>query len=117
MVRPVHNTEFCAFCNRLRVTSDGKLKPCLMRADNHIDIRGKRGKELGRPVPEGSCRTRTVLPVTAAVLSGSFFKWIYRMETAPVFVPIPPSSVVTLTFQRPVKFPGGIVTLPVIIVG
>ncbi|MFA6332397.1 MAG: GTP 3',8-cyclase MoaA [Methanoregula sp.] len=27
VVRPVHNTEFCAFCNRLRVTSDGKLKP------------------------------------------------------------------------------------------
>ena len=46
VVRPVHNTEFCAFCNRLRVTSDGRLKPCLMRADNHIDIRGKRGKEL-----------------------------------------------------------------------
>ena len=46
VVRPVHNTEFCAFCNRLRVTSDGKLKPCLMRADNHIDIRGKHGTEL-----------------------------------------------------------------------
>jgi len=46
VVRPLHNTEFCAFCNRLRVTSDGKLKPCLMRTDNHIDIRGKSGKEL-----------------------------------------------------------------------
>ncbi len=46
VVRPLHNTEFCAFCNRLRVTSDGKLKPCLLRADNHIDIRGKRGEEL-----------------------------------------------------------------------
>ena len=46
VVRPLHNTEFCAFCNRLRVTSDGKLKPCLLRNDNHIDIRGKRGKEL-----------------------------------------------------------------------
>jgi GTP 3',8-cyclase len=46
VVRPVHNTEFCAFCNRLRVTSDGKLKPCLMRTDNHIDIKGKHGKEL-----------------------------------------------------------------------
>jgi len=46
VVRPVHNTEFCAFCNRLRVTSDGKLKPCLMRTDNHIDIRGKHGTEL-----------------------------------------------------------------------
>jgi cyclic pyranopterin phosphate synthase len=46
VVRPLHNTEFCAYCNRLRVTSDGKLKPCLLRADNHVDIRGKSGKEL-----------------------------------------------------------------------
>ncbi|HUT38384.1 MAG TPA: GTP 3',8-cyclase MoaA [Methanoregula sp.] len=46
VVRPLHNTEFCAFCNRLRVTSDGKLKPCLLRTDNHIDIRGKKSAEL-----------------------------------------------------------------------
>jgi GTP 3',8-cyclase len=46
VVRPRHNSEFCAFCNRLRVTSDGKLKPCLLRTDNHIDIRGKSGAEL-----------------------------------------------------------------------
>ena len=46
VVRPLHNTEFCAFCNRLRVTSDGKLKPCLLRTDNHINIRGKSGPEL-----------------------------------------------------------------------
>jgi GTP 3',8-cyclase len=46
VVRPLHNTEFCAFCNRLRVTSDGKLKPCLLRTDNHVDIRGKTGIEL-----------------------------------------------------------------------
>jgi cyclic pyranopterin phosphate synthase len=46
VVRPLHNTEFCAFCNRLRVTSDGNLKPCLLRTDNHIDIRGKKGAEL-----------------------------------------------------------------------
>jgi cyclic pyranopterin phosphate synthase len=46
VVRPLHNTEFCAFCNRLRVTSDGKLKPCLLRMDNHIDVRGKKGEEL-----------------------------------------------------------------------
>ncbi len=46
VVRPLHNTEFCAFCNRLRVTSDGKLKPCLLRTDNHLDIRGKSGAEL-----------------------------------------------------------------------
>ena len=46
VVRPLHNTEFCAFCNRLRVTSDGKLKPCLLRTDNHIDVRGTSGAEL-----------------------------------------------------------------------
>lgn len=46
VVRPRHNSEFCAFCNRIRVTSDGKLKPCLLRTDNHIDIRGKSGVEL-----------------------------------------------------------------------
>ncbi|MEI6293379.1 MAG: GTP 3',8-cyclase MoaA, partial [Methanomicrobiales archaeon] len=39
-------TEFCAFCNRLRVTSDGNLKPCLLRADNHVNIRGKTGIDL-----------------------------------------------------------------------
>ena len=46
VVRPLHNTEFCAFCNRLRVTSDGNLKPCLLRADNHVNIRGKTGIDL-----------------------------------------------------------------------
>lgn len=46
VVRPLHNTEFCAFCNRLRVTSDGKLKPCLLRTDNHVDIRGASGARL-----------------------------------------------------------------------
>jgi cyclic pyranopterin phosphate synthase len=46
VVRPLHNTEFCAFCNRLRVTSDGKLKPCLLRSDNLVDTQGKHGKEL-----------------------------------------------------------------------
>lgn len=46
VVRPRHNSEFCKFCTRLRVTSDGKLKPCLLRTDNHVDIRGKSGEEL-----------------------------------------------------------------------
>jgi cyclic pyranopterin phosphate synthase len=33
VVRPMHNTEFCANCTRLRVTSEGMLKPCLLRED------------------------------------------------------------------------------------
>ncbi len=36
VVRPIHNTVFCANCNRLRITSDGRLKPCLMRGDNLV---------------------------------------------------------------------------------
>jgi len=38
VVHPIENTSFCANCTRLRLTSDGKLKPCLMRNDNLVDI-------------------------------------------------------------------------------
>ena len=38
VVHPIENTDFCMHCTRLRVTSDGKLKPCLMRNDNLVDI-------------------------------------------------------------------------------
>ena len=40
MVRPMHNTEFCRNCSRIRVTSDGKLKPCLLSRDGLVDIVG-----------------------------------------------------------------------------
>jgi len=38
VVHPTENREFCAHCTRLRVTSDGMLKTCLMRNDNLIDV-------------------------------------------------------------------------------
>ncbi len=38
VVRPHHNSVFCANCTRLRVTSDGKLRPCLLRDDNLVDV-------------------------------------------------------------------------------
>jgi cyclic pyranopterin phosphate synthase len=38
VVRPMHNTEFCSHCTRLRLTADGRLKPCLMRNDNLVDL-------------------------------------------------------------------------------
>lgn len=38
IVRPANNSHFCMSCTRLRVTSDGKLKPCLMRSDNLVDL-------------------------------------------------------------------------------
>jgi len=38
VVHPIDNTEFCANCSRLRITSDGQLKPCLLRDDNLVPI-------------------------------------------------------------------------------
>ena len=38
VVRPMHNSEFCMHCTRLRLTPDGYLKPCLMRNDNLVDV-------------------------------------------------------------------------------
>lgn len=38
VVHPIENTSFCLNCTRLRLTSDGKLKPCLMRNDNLVDV-------------------------------------------------------------------------------
>ncbi|WP_297470428.1 GTP 3',8-cyclase MoaA [Thermococcus sp.] len=38
VVRAMHNTVFCANCTRLRVTSNGKFKTCLLRNDDLIDF-------------------------------------------------------------------------------
>ena len=38
VVHPTENGDFCAHCTRLRVTSNGMLKTCLMRNDNLIDV-------------------------------------------------------------------------------
>ncbi len=51
VVRPMDNTEFCKNCTRLRITPDGKLKPCLLRNDNLVDLmnpirRGDSDEEL-----------------------------------------------------------------------
>ncbi|MCD4820655.1 MAG: GTP 3',8-cyclase MoaA [Methanococcoides sp.] len=45
-VRPIENTEFCANCNRLRITADGKLKPCLLVNNNLIDVSEAEPDEL-----------------------------------------------------------------------
>jgi cyclic pyranopterin phosphate synthase len=37
-VRPMHNTEFCANCTRIRMSSDGRLKPCLLSREGEIDV-------------------------------------------------------------------------------
>lgn len=38
VVRPFHNSTFCLNCHRIRLTPDGKLKPCLMREDDYVDL-------------------------------------------------------------------------------
>lgn len=38
VVRPMHNSSFCANCHRLRVTSNGHLKPCLLSEDGSVDV-------------------------------------------------------------------------------
>lgn len=39
VVQPVENPEFCMACTRLRLTSDGRLKGCLMTNKGLIDLR------------------------------------------------------------------------------
>ncbi|HPL52548.1 MAG TPA: GTP 3',8-cyclase MoaA [Bacillota bacterium] len=38
LINPISN-RFCSSCNRIRLTADGKLKPCL-HSDKEIDIKG-----------------------------------------------------------------------------
>ena len=42
-VRSYCNESFCMHCTRVRVTSDGKLKPCLLRSDGTVPLRFKGG--------------------------------------------------------------------------
>ncbi|MCL2391863.1 MAG: GTP 3',8-cyclase MoaA [Oscillospiraceae bacterium] len=44
LISPI-SSHFCPTCNRIRVASDGKLKPCLHSSDE-IDLRGLLGKAL-----------------------------------------------------------------------
>lgn len=44
--------RFCSECNRIRITADGRLKPCL-HSDDEIALRGLEGKELFEAVSKG----------------------------------------------------------------
>ncbi|AUB55111.1 cyclic pyranopterin phosphate synthase [Methanobacterium subterraneum] len=51
IVKPMDNTQFCKNCTRIRITPEGKLKPCLLRNDNLVDFiepmrQGKSDEEL-----------------------------------------------------------------------
>ncbi len=62
VIRPTENTEFCSHCTRLRLTSDGKLKPCLMVNSNLVDVltpmrQGATDQQL-RELFSDTCRNR-----------------------------------------------------------
>ncbi len=44
LISPI-SSHFCPSCNRIRVTSDGMLKPCLHSSDE-VNLRGLHGQEL-----------------------------------------------------------------------
>ncbi|MEI3306199.1 MAG: hypothetical protein V8R40_09370 [Dysosmobacter sp.] len=50
--------DFCANCDRIRVTADGKLKGCLHSA-GRISLRGLHGKELEDAIRQGISRSRS----------------------------------------------------------
>lgn len=50
VVQPVENPEFCMACTRLRLTSDGRLKGCLMTNEGLVDLRAF----LGPPADEAA---------------------------------------------------------------
>ncbi len=52
LIRPMSRC-FCPRCSRIRVTADGRLKPCL-HSDMEIPLRGLRGDELERAIREGA---------------------------------------------------------------
>jgi cyclic pyranopterin phosphate synthase len=51
LISPI-SSHFCPACNKARVTSDGKLKPCLHSAEE-IPLRGLHGKALLEAMREG----------------------------------------------------------------
>lgn len=51
LIRPM-SCAFCGTCNRIRVTADGKLKPCL-HGILEYDLRGLRGEALRETIRQG----------------------------------------------------------------
>lgn len=54
LIRPMSHA-FCGGCNRVRVTADGKLKPCL-HSGQEYDLRGLHGEELEQAIRHGAAR-------------------------------------------------------------
>jgi len=54
LIRPM-SRAFCARCSRLRLTADGKLKPCL-HSDEEIPVRGLHGEALTAAIREAAAQ-------------------------------------------------------------
>jgi len=63
VVKPMDNTKFCENCTRLRITPEGKIKPCLLKNDNLTD--------LLKPIREG---------VSEEEVEKIFIEGIYKRE-------------------------------------
>ena len=46
------SSSFCPSCNKIRVTADGRLKPCL-HSDQEFDLRGLQGEALTEAIKNG----------------------------------------------------------------
>ena len=51
LIEPMSH-RFCSSCDRIRITADGRLKPCL-HSSQEIILRGLHGEELRQAVREG----------------------------------------------------------------
>jgi len=55
-VRPI-DAKFCMGCSRIRFTADGFLKPCLLRNDNIVDLKGcSSDEEIKKLIKEAVAR-------------------------------------------------------------
>ena len=72
LIEPM-SCAFCADCTRIRITADGKLKPCL-HSDAELALRGLSGAELRCAVGESveKCRLHDVLHEELEALSKGF---------------------------------------------
>lgn len=66
LISPI-SQHFCSSCNRIRLTADGRLKPCLHSAQE-IPLNGLRGKELRHAI----CQAILEKPLQHELLSHAF---------------------------------------------
>lgn len=52
LIEPMSH-RFCARCDRIRITADGKLKPCL-HSDQELPLRGLHGEALRQAIRDGA---------------------------------------------------------------